>query len=179
MSRRIAMTLFALAALAVPLAAHAFTSLTVEGFAGWQNLRLTTDSLGNAIGGREGTAIVGGDALVNLEGLGLGASVDKTVSGSRGGQPWAGALMAGLVLEPAPVFRIEVLGELGRRGTDFGNIFDKGGATFIGFRPGVSIRLVPTALRIGVSGLVRWPTSNGDIGSPDYGILGRVGFEIP
>src|ERR671924_56793 len=65
MSRRIAMTLISLASLAAlvfPPAAQAATpSLTVEGFAGWQNLRLTRDSLGNAIGGREGTAIVGGD----------------------------------------------------------------------------------------------------------------------
>jgi hypothetical protein len=179
MSRRIMLMLPALAGLVTAPVAQASTpSLTVEGFAGYQNLRFAASSVSNAVSGREGTLIVGGDALVNLGGLGLGASVDKTASGS-GGQPWAGALLAGFLLEPADVFRLEILGELGRRGVSFDNIFNGDGQTFVGFRPGVSIRIVPTIVRIGVSGLVRWPTSHGDFGSPDYGIIGRLGFEIP
>ncbi len=177
MSRRTVRTLIGLAALAVAPAARANYSLTVEGLGGWQNLQLSRQSVGNAVGGSEGTAIVGGDVLADLDGLGLGVAVDKTVSGNA--QPWAGSLMAGFLFDLLPSFRIDALGEIGRRGRDFGNLFDSGGATFLGLRPGVSFRLFPSPVRLGVTGLVRWPTSGGDFGSPDYGFVGRVGIEFP
>ena len=164
-------------AVAAAPAARADVSLGVEGFAGWQDLRLSTQSVGNAAAGREGTAILGGDVLLDLAGLGVGLAVDKTVSGTA--QPWAGSIMAGFLWDLVLGIRIEGLGEIGRRGRDFGDIFDSSGATFLGLRPGVSLRIPVTPLRLGVTGLVRWPTSNGDIGSPDYGIVGRVGFELP
>jgi hypothetical protein len=167
----------AAAALAAAPAARANTSINLEGFGGWQDLRLSSpaQSLGNAIGSREGTGIVGGDVMLDLSGLGLGVLVDKTMSGNFG-QPWSGSILAGFLFDVLPSLRIEAVGEVGRRGRDFGNIFDSGGSMFLGLRPGVSVRLVPTMLRVGVTGIVRWPTSNGDIGSPDYGI---VGFELP
>jgi hypothetical protein len=178
MPHRIARFVVAAVALAAASAARANTSLNLEGFGGWQDLRLSTQSVGNAVGGREGTGIVGGDLVLNLSGLGLGVLVDKTVSGSFG-RPWAGAILAGLLLDVLPSLRIEAMGEVGRRGRDFGNIFDSDGATFVGVRPGVSVRLLPTMLRVGLTGIVRWPTSNGDFGSPDYGIVGKVGIELP
>ncbi len=178
MPHRMALIAAAAAALAATPAARANTSINLEGFGGWQDLRLSTQSLGNAVGSREGTVIVGGDLMLDLSGLGLGVLVDKTVSGSLG-QPWSGSILAGFLLDLLPSLRIEAVGEVGRRGRDFGNIFDSGGAMFLGLRPGVSFRLIPTMLRVGVTGIVRWPTSNGDFGSPDYGIVGKVGFELP
>jgi hypothetical protein len=87
--------------------------------------------------------------------------------------------MGGFLFDLPLSLRIEALGEIGRRARDFGNLFDSGGVTFLGLRPGVSMRLPALPLRLGVTGLVRWPTSNGDIRSPDFGIVGRVGFELP
>ncbi len=174
---RLAVSLLALASIAVAPVARADTSLRVEGFGGWQDLHLSTQSVGNAVRGSEGTAIIGGDVLLDLAGLGVGVAVDKTVSGSA--QPWAGSLMAGLLFDLPLSLRIEALGEIGRRARDFGDLFASNGSAFLGLRPGVTIRLPVLPLRLGVTGLVRWPTSNGDIGSPDYGIVGKVGFELP
>ncbi len=138
------------------------------------NLHPSTTSVGNAIGGREGTAIVGGDVLAGLGGLGLGLAVDKTVSGSA--RPWAGSVMAGLLIDLPLSLRIDALGEIGRRAHDFDDLLHSSGATFVGLRPGVSFQLGSSPVRLGVTGLARWPTSGGSIGSPDYGIVGRVGF---
>ena len=156
--------------------AQAAPSLTVEGYGGWQHLELSTESVGGAIEGSQGGAILGADILLDLGGLGLGVAVDKAVSGEV--TPWAGSIMAGFLINLLPV-RIELLGELGRRGVDFGDIFSSDGATFVGARPGVSVRLASLPVRLGVTGLVRWPTSGGEFGSPDYGIVGKVGFELP
>jgi hypothetical protein len=169
--------LASLAVLALAPAARALPSITVEGFAGWQHLELhAPQQVAGAIGGSEGTAILGIDGLVDLEGLGLGLAIDKTVSGEA--QPWAGSIMVGFLPEIL-MLRLELLGEVGRRARDFGDLFGSNGSTFLGLRPGVSLRLPILPLRVGVSGLVRWPTSNGDIGSPDFGLIGRVGFELP
>lgn len=154
-------------------------SLTLEAYGGWQNLNINNPatSVANATKGSEGTAIIGGDVLAKLTLFGVGLTLDKTVSGN-GGQPWAGALLAGVVFDLLPSLRIEGLGEAGRLGGDFGDMFGSNGSWFLGVRPGVSFRLLPTPLRFGISGLLRWPTSGGDIGSPNYGIVGRTGFEL-
>jgi hypothetical protein len=170
-----AVTVLVAVAAAAPAAAHA-ASLTVEGYGGWQHLQLSRQSVGSAIGGSEGTGLFGGDLLLDLGGPGLGVAVDKTVGGDA--QPWAGSIMAGFLPELLGI-RLELLGEIGRRARDFGDIFDSPGATFLGLRPGVSFRLAASPLRIGVGGLVRWPTSNGDFGSPDYSVIGKIGFEFP
>ena len=175
MTRRLATFVVAAACLAVPAAARA-QSVLLEGFGGFQGLQPNWGSVMNAAHGTEGTGIVGGDVLLQWAGLGLGVSLDKTVSGSYG-SPWAGSLMGGLTV-PVTILRLEVLGELGRRATTFGDMFGSNGATFVGVRPGVRLRLVPTSLNIGVWGLIRWPTSGGDFGSPDWGLVGRVGFEF-
>ena len=125
----------------------------------------------------EGTGLVGGDVLFETGGLGLGVAVDKTVSGNFG-QPWAGLVLAGFIV-PVAIVRLEVLGELGRRASRFGDIFDSPGQTFVGVRPGVRFRFEPTPFNIGAGAIIRWPTSHGDFGSPDYGLVGRVGFEFP
>jgi len=155
------------------------SSLTLEAYGGWQHLNINNaaTSVANATTGNEGTAIIGGDVLAKLTLFGIGLTLDKTVSGN-GGRPWAGALLAGVVLDLLPSLRIEGLGEAGRLGRDFGDMFGSDGAWFLGLRPGVSFRLLPTPLRFGISGLVRWPTSGGDIGSPNYGIVGRIGLEL-
>ncbi len=152
-------------------------SLGVEVLGGWQNLQPSTGSVGNAISGREGTGIIGGDVLARLGGLGLGIAADKTVSGSA--QPWAGSLLAGFLFDLPFSIRVDALGEAGRRAGEFGDLFRSSGVTFLGVRPGVSFHLGPSPVRLGVTGLVRWPTSGGRFDSPDYGFLGRVGFELP
>jgi hypothetical protein len=176
MLNRIVVSLLVLVFLAVAPAARGDLSLNVEGFAGSQNLQPSRQSLGNAVGGREGTAIMGAGALLDLGGLAVGVALDNTVSGTA--QPWAGSLTGGFLFD-FPLVRIEALGEVGRRGRDFGNLFDSGGALFLGLRPGASIRVAASPFRLGLNGLVRWPTSNGDIGSPDFGIVGKIGFELP
>jgi len=163
----------ALAGAAVPAAAQSFSG---EAFGGYQNLRLSLDNTGNATSGNnQGTGIVGGDVLLAFGPIGAGLLVDKTVSGSL--QPWAGAILAGFLF-PVSVVRIEVLGELGRRGLDFTDIFRLEGRTFVGFRPGVTVRIPATPLFVGASGLVRWDTTNGDFGKPDYGVVGRLGLGL-
>lgn len=151
-------------------------SVTLEAIGGWQNLQPSTTSVGNAIAGREGTGIVGADLLANLGGLGLGVGVDKTVSGSA--QPWAGSLMAGFLIDLPLSLRIDALGEIGRRAGVFGDLFHSTGVTFLGLRPGISFLLGPSPVRLGVSGLVRWPTGSGASGSPDYAIVGRIGLDL-
>lgn len=163
----------ALGVLAAAPAARA-DMLNVEAIGGWQNLQPSTTSVGNAIAGREGTAIFGGDVLVGVGGLGLGLGVDKTVNGSE--RPWAGSLMAGFLF-PLPLgLRIDALGELGRRAPAFNDLFHSG-STFLGLRPGISFPVGQSAVRLGVTGLARWPTSGGSLGSPDYAFLGRISFE--
>lgn len=153
------------------------SSITIEALGGWQNLQLSRGSLGGAVAGSAGTAIFGGDVLAKMGLFGLGLSLDKAVSGDV--RPWDGSIMAGILIDLLPSLRLEALGEIGRRGIDFGDMFGSAGGTFLGLRPGVSFRLLPFPIRIGASGLVRWPTSGGDIGSPDYGIIARAGFELP
>jgi hypothetical protein len=169
---RLTSALALVAALAAPAAARAEAwTASLEAFGGWQNLQLSTASVSNAVNGDEGTAIVGGDFLAGAGLFGIGALVDKTVSGTA--QPWAGSVMAGLLV-PLTAVRLEVMGELGQRARDFGDIFGNG-QTFLGVRPGVSFRFAPTPIIIGVSGVGRWSTSGG---SGDYGIVGRIGFGI-
>jgi hypothetical protein len=170
MIKRTLLTAIAVAALAAAVPARAAWSL--EAFGGWQNLRLTTESFENAIEGDEGTGIVGGQLLLDFGLIGVGAVVDKVVEGSV--EPWSGAVLAGLVF-PVAGLRLEALGELGQRAIDFEDIFGDG-ETFVGFRPGISFRLGSSPLVLGVSGIVRWPTRTADFDSPDYGIVGRVGF---
>jgi len=97
-------SLVVLFALASAPNARADASITVEGFAGWQHLELRNPAqqVANAINGSEGTAILGGDLLLDLSGLGLGLAVDKTVSGSA--QPWAGSIVAGFLPDPRLTF---------------------------------------------------------------------------
>ena len=153
------------------------SSLTVEALGGWQNLQLSRGSLGGAVSGNAGTAILGADVLAKMGLFGLGLSLDKAIAGDV--QPWDGSIMAGLLIDLLPSLRLEALGEIGRRAVDFGDMFGSAGGTFLGLRPGVSFRLLPSPIRIGVTGLVRWPTSGSDVGSPDFGIIARVGFELP
>lgn len=177
MTRRVATIVVAMACLAAPLGARAQTVL-LEGFGGYQGLQPNWGSVQNAAKGNEGTALVGGDVLAQFGGLGVGASVDKTVSGNYG-QPWAGSLLAGFIV-PVTIVRLEVLGELGRRAANnFGDIFGSNAQTFLGVRPGIRFRFAPSPINIGAAALIRWPTSGGDFGNPDWGLVGRVGVEFP
>jgi hypothetical protein len=180
MTGRLAAVLIGLSCLiAAPRARADVTgsSLTVEALGGWQHLQATRESLAGAVAGDVGTTIFGGDLLAKMGLFGIGLSLDKAVSGDV--KPWDGSIMAGVLIDVLPSLRLEALGEIGRRSIEFKDMFGSDGATFVGLRPGVSVRLLPAPIRIGVTGLVRWPTSDSDFGSPDYGIIGRVGFELP
>lgn len=182
---RIVLGAVAAAALAAAIPARA-QSFSVEAFGGWQNLRVATSSVTNAAKGNEGTGIFGGQVLAGLGPLGVGVLVDKTTGSSRPlpssttqitatNNPVTGSILAGFLV-PMSVVRLEVLGEVGRRAGSFGDVFKSGAETIVGVRPGVSFRIPATPFIIGANGIVRWPTSNGDFGSPDYGIVGRVGL---
>ncbi len=191
MSMRIPAVVIALACLvAAPVAARAdFTgsSVTLEGFGGWQSLNVPTS--GTTVGGSvssavnsatENNALVGGDLLLKMAVFGIGVSVDKSLGGAK---PWDGSVMLGLLFDLLPSLRLEALGEIGRRSnsTSFGDIFTSTGQTFLGLRPGISFRLLPSPIRFGVSALIRWRTAGpgADFGSPDYGFIGRLGVEFP
>ncbi|BDG10485.1 hypothetical protein [Anaeromyxobacter paludicola] len=180
MIRRLAIFAAAFAAITAAAPARAGSSLTIEGFGGIQSFRRPAASqTGVSDFVRDASGMVGGSALARLEGFGLGVGVDKTLN-SGGPEPWAGFIMAGFLVDPLPSLRLELLGEVGRWGnSSFGDIFssDKG-QMFLGVRPGVSFRLWPSPIRIGITGIVRWPTSGGEFGNPDYGAVGRVGFEL-
>lgn len=178
MVRRLAICTFAFAALAAAAPARADSSLTVEALGGFQSYRHPATQAGAADFVRDATGLLGGTALARLDGFGFGVGVDKTFN-SGGPEPWAGWIMAGALIDPLPSLRVEILGELGRRGGgSFDDIFRSGASTFIGFRPGVSFRLLPSPIRVGISGFSRWPTSNGEFGNPDLGLVGRVGIEF-
>jgi hypothetical protein len=173
-ARRAVGALVVRVALTAAPAARAGT-IDLEAYGGWQHLRLSPGSVGNALEGDEGTGLLGVDLLGRIGSLGLGLSLDKTVSGQA--QPWAGSIVAGFLIDLPLTLRIEALGEIGRRSRDLGDLFGAPGSTFLGLRPGLSFRLGPSPVRVGITGLARWPTSGGDIGSPDYGIVGRIGYE--
>lgn len=182
MSMRISAMIFAgLVVLAAPTARAADltgSSVTVEAFGGWQSLN--GSSVSAAVNSaNQNNAILGGDVLFKAGLFGIGVALDKGISG--GFQPWDGSVLLGLVLDVLPSLRLEALGEVGRRGLDFGDMFNSNGQTFLGVRPGVSFRLEPTPIRFGVAVPVRWRTSGpgADFGSPDYSVVGRVGVEFP
>ncbi len=181
MSSRVVAVAAALACVvAAPAEAADITgsSITIEGFAGYHNLNINApaSSLAGATTTGKSSAIVGGDILAKLSLFGLGLSLDRTLASP---EVWAGSIMAGLLFDLLPSLRLEALGEVGRYGAAFGDMFDSSGQTFLGLRPGVSFRLLPTPVRFGIGGIVRWPTSGGSFGSPNYGIVGKVGIELP
>ncbi|MGZ6576592.1 MAG: hypothetical protein ACXVHJ_37115, partial [Solirubrobacteraceae bacterium] len=49
-----------------------------------------------------------------------------------------------------------ILGETGRCAIDFGDMCGSAGGTFLSLRRGVTFRLLPSPIHIGVTGLVRW-----------------------
>ena len=152
------------------------SSVTLEGFIGWQHLNIPAGSSAAASGLNADNAILGGDLLLKSSVFGIGAVVDKSLQ-SNG--PWDGTVMAGLVFDVLPSLRLEALAEGGRRGLDVSDWFKDSGRWIVGVRPGASFRLMPTPVRFGVTVPIRWQTSGGDVGSPDYGFVGKVGIELP
>jgi hypothetical protein len=178
MSRHLSALLIIISGLAAAPTTRADNSVIVEGFGGWHDVQVKESTAGgttSASGG--GNAVVGGDLMFRFGWVGIGVVVDKTLGGSV--KPWSGAVDLGFLIDPLPSLRLEALGEVGRYGPDFGDIFGSAGGTFLGVRPGVSFRLVPAPIRVGVAVPIRWLTSGGDFGSPDWGFVGKIGFEFP
>ena len=180
MSMRIPGMILAVATLvATPVARAADvtgSSFTLEGYAGWQSINVNNGVNAAVNSTSESNAILGGDLLFKAGLFGIGLTLDKGLSGSF--QPWAGSLMMGLVFDLLPSLRLEALGEVGRIGVDFEDMFNSSGQTFVGLRPGVSFRFLPSPVRIGATVPVRWRTTGSDFGSPDWGIVGKIGLEF-
>jgi hypothetical protein len=164
MRRIVVVTLLALA----PLAARAEVSLGLEAaiagpHLGVHQLPVTREPL-------TATGDVGGDALLRLGFVGLGAAFDRDV-GEDGKRFATRSALGGFVLDPLPFLRVELLGELGT--ADAG----AGAVRFRGARHGLSLRVPKFPLRVGVWGLARWGLPERRPG-PAFGVLFRAGIEL-
>ncbi len=183
MSRKLSALLVVITGLAAAPVARADNSVIIEGYGGWHDVQVsaaqtTTGGSTSASASGGGNALVGGDLMLRLGIFGVGVAVDKTLGGSV--KPWSGAVDLGFIFEPLPSIAIQALGEVGRySGTSsFGDIFSDNGHTFLGVRPGIAFKLVPSPIRIGVAVPIRWLTSGSSFGSPDWGFVGTLGFEF-
>ena len=162
------------ALLVAALAADARASVTVSAFAGWQDLRLSPrrevrrDASGDA-------PSIGGRIVAKLDLLGLGLALEHR-SGTT--QPWASSVLLGALVDVGPVLRLEALAEAGRWGDDVGALLGARGNWLLGFRPGLSVPLGGSAVRLGVSGIVRWNSTRGTFGPPELGSVGWIGLEL-
>ena len=160
--------------LVVTSASEASASVTVSAFAGWSDVRLSTHREVTRDVSGDATSI-GGSILAKLDLLGLGLSLEH-----RGGtaQPWASSVLMGGLVDVGRALRLEALAEAGRWGDDVGALFGTRGSWLVGLRPGLSVPLGGSGLRLGLSGIVRWNTSRGAFGPPEVGSVGWIGFQL-
>jgi hypothetical protein len=166
----------AAALLVAALASKASASVTVSAFAGWSDVRLSTAR--EVARGESGDASsIGGSVVAKLNLLGVGLSIEH-----HGGttQPWASSVLMGALVDVGRTLRLEALAEAGRWGDDVGALFGSRGSWLFGVRPGLSVplRLGGPAVRLGVSGIVRWNTAAGAFGPPEFGSVGWLGLEL-
>jgi hypothetical protein len=169
-----AVRLLGVVALFAPSAAIA-TSLTVEGFYGIE--RPPSSSFSAAVSGAvnqprlfdTSLQMAGGDVLLDLGGLELGAIGDTTFGHRTASQTALGAL-AGLGL-PIGTVKIDLLAEAG--GHRFGDFVSHpeivtASSTnewlfYVGLRPGISVRLGGGPLSLGLWGFVRWDVNSRNV----------------
>lgn len=184
------------AALAVPQAASAAVSLEV--FYGLS--RPQSDSFSAAVSGaaddphliRDSLNIAGGDLLLHLGLLELGAIIDTSWKSGSASQTAIGGLI-GVGGDMDGWLRLEALGEIGaQRYGNFAenpNIVTSSSSSewlaYVGLRPGVAIRIpvgeAKTGVLVGVWGFARWdlnssnvPVTVGSAGSTSPGSI-KVG----
>ncbi len=183
----------------------ASAQLKIEGFYGVE--RPPSTSFHAAVSGATSSPdlfnsslqMAGGDVLLNLGGLELGAIVDTTFGNHTASQTAIGAL-GGFALG-TELANIDLLAEAG--GHRYGNFVSNpeivtASSTdqwffYVGLRPGISIKLGGGPLSVGVWGFVRWdvttqnvPVTVGSAGSAGSYKLGgttigatlRLGFEL-
>lgn len=169
--RRIIYLLGALA-LVAPRAASAGAQL--EGFYGIE--RPPSPSFSSAVSGatnspdlfKSSLQLAGGDLLLDLGGLELGAIVDTTFGNNTASQTAIGAL-AGLGLPIGPA-KLDLLAEAG--GNRYGNFVSNPGIVtssstsewlfYVGLRPGLSVR-VAGPITLGVWAFVRWDVTSKNV----------------
>jgi hypothetical protein len=117
------------------------------------------------------TGDFGGDLLLRLGVVGLGAALDRNV-GEGATRFSTRSVMGGLMLDPLPFVRLELLGELGNADAGSGLV------RFTGARPGLSLHVPGFPLRVGVWGLARWGLPDRAPGKPAYGAMFRAGIEL-
>lgn len=202
--RRTSTWLAVAAALIAPAAARA-TGLQVEGFYGLE--RPPTTSFSAAVSGTGSAShlfntslqLAGGDVLLNLGGLEVGAIIDTTFGKDTASQTALGAL-AGLALDAGGA-KLDLLAEAG--GNRYGNfashpdIVTSSSSSqwlaYVGLRPGISFKLGGGPLSLGLWAFVRWdltthdqPVTVGSAGSAGSYKLGgttvgatlRLGFAL-
>ncbi len=204
MNRKTLAALAVTLALAAPAAAFADpVDLTLEAWGGWKRF--------DALGLKDGVTTaandsdllkgsnnaIGADAIVKLSILELGALYEGGVNYKTTNTRIVGGLLG--VGADISLVRLELLGEVG--GQQYRNIAGSGydkWFPYVGFRPGVSLRLPiadPIKLVLGVWGFARWDVSSTtvdvlpgtavggtmsryDVGGSTFGVVGRVGIEI-
>ena len=202
MTRRMISMLGAVALLA-PGVANAL-DLQLEGFYGLE--RPPTTSFKQSVGGvgsasdlfKSSLQLAGGDLLLNLNGLELGAIADVTFGSNTASQTAIGGL-AGAALSLGPT-KLDLLAEAG--GHRYGNFVSNTDIVtasssnqwlfYVGLRPGISFRL-DGPLTLGLWAFVRWdvtsqnvPVTVGSAGSAGSYKLGgttvgatvRLGFDL-
>lgn len=195
--------LIAAVALLAPAAARA-SDFQLEGFYGLE--RPPTTSFSAAVSGTGSAShlfntslqLAGGDVLVNLGGLELGAIIDTTFGNNTGSQTAIGGLL-GFALAAGPA-KVDLLAEAG--GNRYGNFASNPDIVtsssssqwlaYVGLRPGVSFRL-GGPLSLGVWGFVRWDVTSHDLpvtvgnagsagsyklGGTTVGATVRLGFDL-
>ncbi|BDG02427.1 hypothetical protein [Anaeromyxobacter oryzae] len=174
---RTALGLLIVAASLVPRAvvAEGGGGVTIEGFYGLE--RPPSTSFSAAVSGTTSSPdlfssslqMAGGDILVDLGGLELGAIVDTTFGSNTASQTAIGAL-GGLALGTGSV-RLDLLAEAG--GHRYGNLASNpeivtASSTsewlfYVGLRPGISVKLGGGPLSVGLWGFARWDVNSKDV----------------
>lgn len=177
MTRRL-VPFLAAAALLLPAAARARTGVSVEGFYGIT--RPPSADFSAAVSGaandpnllRDSLNIAGGDIILHLGVLELGAIADVSWKSGSASQTAIGALV-GVGGDMGGALRLEALGEIG--GQRYGNFLENPDVVtssstaewlaYVGLRPGIAYRvdLGGYGLLLGVWGYVRWDLATSDV----------------
>lgn len=209
MKSRLAPLLLAATALLAPRAAsalvsaEAFYGLTRPPSAGFRSAVSGAVNDPNLI--HDSLQLAGGNLLLHLGGLELGAIADTSWTSSSASQTAVGAL-AGIGGDLGGALRIELLGEVG--GQRYGNFFknpriltassSSEWLAYVGLRPGVAYRFElagPTGLLVGLWGFARWDLTRSDVpvtvasagsaspgtvklGGTTIGVVARVGLDF-
>jgi hypothetical protein len=163
-----------LAALALLLPAAASATVQLEGFYGIE--RPPSPSFSSAVSGatnspdlfKSSLQLAGGDVLLNLGILELGAIADTTFGNNTASQTALGGLLGlGLPLGPA---KLDLLAEAG--GNRYGNFVSNPSIVtsssssewlfYVGLRPGLSVK-VSGPVSLGVWAFVRWDVTSRNV----------------